>query len=62
MTHYSYIKSNQWTHLLVTCIPYLQDSARKCKIVQDSADYADQADQADQADYADYAGYAEYAE
>ena len=37
LSHYSYIKSNHWTHLLVTCIPYVQDSARQCKIVTDSA-------------------------
>ena len=49
LSHYSYIKAiklykgNQWTHLLAICIPYgynrtsLQDSARLCKIVQDSA-------------------------
>ena len=34
LSHYSYIKSNHWTHRLATCIPYgynrtsLQDSAR----------------------------------
>ena len=28
LSHYSYIKSNHWTHLLATCIPYVQDSAR----------------------------------
>merc|ERR1711989_23166 len=39
----SYIKSNHWTHLLATCIPYghnrtsLQDSARWCNMVQDGA-------------------------
>ena len=27
MSHYSYIKSNHLTHLLATCIPYVQDSA-----------------------------------
>ena len=28
LCHYSYIKSNHWTHLLATYIPFVQDSAR----------------------------------
>ena len=28
LSHYSYIKSNHWPHLLATCIPKVQDSAR----------------------------------
>ena len=28
LSHYSYIKSNHWAHLLATNIPYVQDSAR----------------------------------
>jgi len=33
LSHYSNIKGNHWTHQLATCIPYVQDSARKCKLV-----------------------------
>ena len=28
LSHYSYIKSNHWAHLLTTFVPYVQDSAR----------------------------------
>ena len=28
LSHCSYIKGNHWTHLLATCIPYVQGSAR----------------------------------